>query len=218
MNLPPFRKLFKTNTLHGITVFFAKKIFPIESHLFYEINLKSIEIQTEKNDADFSFARVTDRQSTVTLPSEIEEKLNMHAGTSLSQRLLRGEQAFLMFYKKKLACQLFMSHKKTRVDTPIPLVLEYGNDSWFLSFLYTHTEYRNRGFAQALISFACRELQKEGYSRCLAHIRTTNLASVYSFEKAGWNRIGTLYSSPEKNKLFNSKKLSKHRINLYPIS
>jgi GNAT superfamily N-acetyltransferase len=212
MKLPSSLKIFRKSGFWAITTFMIKKIFKIECHFFYQIQVSNLINRMPVVESNYSFTCITKNNYSEIADEQLEQQLNLNAGTSLSKRLSRGEYAFLMFYNNELACQLFMSNKIISIDSPISLTLEYGADSWFLSFLFTQRKYRNMGLAKKLISYACYELNKQGFNRCLTHIRSTNLSSINAFEKAGWEKIASLYTIPAKTKVLSFSSLNKENI------
>lgn len=218
MKMPPIRKLFSKNTVKAFLIYPLKKLFSLECHYFYEFDLSIRELTDITPDKGLQFLHLKKDNYQLLITSDIEAKINSNAGYSLEKRMERGERAFILLEDSDLVCQLFMSHENCQTDTPIPLELNINNKWWFLSFLYTSEKYRNKGMANKLIKFACSELKKLRFSKCIAHIRSTNLASINSFEKSGWTKIASLYSIPKRNLLINPGAARRKHINIKSIS
>lgn len=210
----PLQKLFKAQTLFALGFFLIKKIYPFECHSFYQCELDKFKRKACLNPKNYSFIHLTAANKAQFLNAAIEQQLNLNSGHSVADRLAAGGKVFFVLQDDRVSCQLCMTQGQLIVDTPFPLKLHFGDDSWFLSFLYTNPIDRGFGLANSLIEFACSELKQEGGRRCIAHIRSTNLASIYAFEKAQWHFLVKLFSSPAKFKLFRLASLEKHQIKI----
>lgn len=125
----------------------------------------------------------------------LETQLDEQSGLSCRNLLANHGRIYFITDGDTLACQLNIRNGDVIIDSPTDLSLELDPGIVFLNYLYTRDAYRGRGLAGELISFACADLAKKNHRRCLAHIRSTNHASLASFRKAGWTNCGRIITT-----------------------
>ena len=73
-------------------------------------------------------------------------------------------------------------------------ILGEANTVPMISNCFTFPEYRGQGFYPRILQAVCLNLAAQGHGRVIITCATDNLASIRGIEKAGFNRIKTLYT------------------------
>lgn len=145
--------------------------------------------------ADLRFLELREPADIATLTPALLRELDSQSGAGVEGLLARQTRVYALVSADAVACQLNISTGTLSVDSPIPLQITLGERDTFLAYLYTHEAFRRRGLAELLIRRVCHALAREGFARCLCHIRMTNVPSLAAFRRAGWRCVAWLVTS-----------------------
>lgn len=128
------------------------------------------------------------------LSPELYDRLETNTGRGL-QRINDGGGIvyFLAAGDDDVACQLNISPGPVvEVDTPALLRFDLAPGIAFLSYLFTHERHRRRGAAGELIQAVRADLARRGFREIVAHVSATNIPSLTTFRRDGWERAGII--------------------------
>ncbi len=129
-------------------------------------------------------------------PHELIEQISSQSGRNVAQLIHdnAGVYAFIdgihAISQTNISC-----NPAIRVDSPTELDIYLTHGDVFLGYLFTYPHYRGTGTAASLLEAVCEDVKRRGYSRIVTHIRSTNVASLNTFNKCGWSRIGWILTS-----------------------
>lgn len=127
--------------------------------------------------------------------SHLVAQLDAHSGCGVAEVIRRNGQIYAMVRGDRVVSQLRIDLQRAEVDTPLKLLLDCGEKSAFLSFLYTDPSLRRGGWAANLISHVCVQLARDGARACVCHIQATNVRSINTFSRSGWTPIALLFTT-----------------------
>ncbi|WP_083761803.1 GNAT family N-acetyltransferase [Alkalilimnicola ehrlichii MLHE-1] len=194
--------------LDAVGTWLLKHAARILVHYVYASNnpLETVTSSREDDKAAFSSRLVTlTKESDLdALPKEKIDYLARHSGRAPARIISNGGRIYALKGPDGILAQLNVNFGTFPVSTPVPLEFELAPDAFFISFLYTAPEHRDRGYARKLMNSTFSVLVDEGFARGLCHIRSTNMASRASFRCAGWRceamilatRSGRLLATP----------------------
>ncbi|WP_347888623.1 GNAT family N-acetyltransferase [Nitrosomonas europaea] len=122
---------------------------------------------------------------------ELIEQISSQSGRGITQLIREDTKIYALIDGTQVVSQTNISHNTIiRVDSPTDLDIELTSGDAFLGYLFTYPHYRGLGAAASLLEMVCEDVKKHGYSRIVTHIRSTNVASLNTFKKCGWLKIG----------------------------
>jgi len=127
--------------------------------------------------------------------AEIVETLDRQNGVAVRDSVANGGRVYAITCGEAVVAQLRVEFGRSNIDSPFPMALHFGERDAFFSYLYTWPPARGAGWATKLIRIVSSELAAEGWSRCLCHIRATNVPSIATFRRCGWRPVALLWSN-----------------------
>jgi ribosomal protein S18 acetylase RimI-like enzyme len=164
----------------------------VEVHGFFA---RQLRLAPEQEPAGLRFIVLRQQADLASLSPAVVTQLDSQSGAGVRALLERGTKIYALIRPDAVACQLNISKGELQVDSPIPLRILLRDGDAFLTFLYTHPEFRRRGLAELLVRLVGHSLAAEGCVRCLCHIRMTNVPSLATFRRTGWVRVAALVTS-----------------------
>jgi ribosomal protein S18 acetylase RimI-like enzyme len=179
-----------------------KQFFRIEIHFLYAIDLVQQQAQEPEPARDDSvrhtghFVSLTTTQDLSLYPHALIEQLDAQSGQGVAKLIHNDTDVYALIDGTGVVSQVNISRSAViHVDSPTNLDICLAPGDVFLGYLFTYPQYRGMGTAASLIGKVCKDIHKRGYSRIVTHIRSTNAASLNTFRKCGWPRIGWIVTS-----------------------
>jgi len=199
-----------------------KILLRIEVYFFYSIDLNQQQSLSSSSfgkgskKIPYRFISLNTLRDIAIYPSETIEQINSQSGRGVSQLVHRNAGVYAFIEENQVMSQANIDRNTViQVDSPTHLDIHLKSGDVFLGYLYTYQDYRGRGMAAALLENICENLSNCGYSRIVTHIRSTNVASLNTFRKGGWFKIGWIIISV-KGHLLLTHGLSKSGITVFP--
>jgi hypothetical protein len=85
----------------------------------------------------------------------ILEEIGDQSGRGVFNIVADGGRVYAIVRGTEVVCQLNIEFQRSQVDTPLKMVLEFGERDAFLNFLYTNPASRRGHWAVRLISRVC---------------------------------------------------------------
>ncbi len=98
------------------------------------------------------------------------------------KRLLKGQNLFILTYKKQLACSGWMAKSNKWIITEVDLSIRTNNTIVLFDF-YTPVSMRSKGYYTKLLKMILQKLCKK---KLLIYTLSSNQASIKAIEKAGF--------------------------------
>ncbi|MXS79220.1 GNAT family N-acetyltransferase [Nitrosomonas sp. GH22] len=144
----------------------------------------------------FHFISLNSTQDIAMHPHELIEQISSQSGRGVTQLIQDDASIYALIDGTQVVSQTNISHSTViRVDSPTDLDIGLASGDVFLGYLFTRPHYRGLGAAALLLEMMCEDIKKHGYSRIVTHIRSTNVASLNTFKKCGWFKIGWIVVS-----------------------
>ena len=174
----------------------TRHIFRLDVYRFYAIALAGLDRESLAPLPDgYTFLVLRTLAEVGACDAHLVAQLDRQSGCGVAGVVRRNGQVYAIVQGTKIVSQLCIDPDQVRVDTPLPLSLECGEKSAFLSFLYTEPSSRGGGWAARLISQVCTHLGREGTRVCVCHIQATNVPSINTFVHSGWTPIALLFAT-----------------------
>ncbi|WP_160810069.1 GNAT family N-acetyltransferase [Nitrosomonas sp. HPC101] len=180
----------------------VKKLFRMEVHFLYSIDLAQQQVLRPKPVRDtgerhaFHFIGLTTAQDLALYPHALIEQLDSQSGQGVARLISSDTGVYALIEGTSVVSQVNINRSAVvHVDSPTELDIRLAPGNVFLGYLFTYPQYRGMGTAASLIGKVSQDIQKRGYSRILTHIRSTNAASLNTFRKCGWFRVGWILTS-----------------------
>jgi hypothetical protein len=142
----------------------------------------------------FNFASISTKADIELLQPAMHSELEDHSGRDLSSLVDEDATVYFIAEGRQVVCQLVISRRREiRLDVPSGVIFDIGPRTAFLSYLFTHINYRRIGAARELLEYVWKELASSSCDRVIAHVQVTNVPSLGIFAAAGWHRIGTIW-------------------------
>lgn len=179
-------------------VFWLIKILcRVEIYFFYAADLTRQQaslpqpLAKKSGTEAFHFIALNSTQDIAMYPHELIEQISSQSGRGVTQLIQDDAKIYALIDGTQVVSQTNISHGAIiRVDSPTDLDIGLTSGDAFLGYLFTHPHYRGLGAAALLLEMVCEDVKKYGYSRIVTHIRSTNVASLNTFKKCGWLKIG----------------------------
>lgn len=199
-----------------------KILFRIEVYFFYSIDLNQQQSLSSSSfgkglkKIPYRFISLNTLRDIAIYPSETIKQINSQSGRGVSQLVHRNAGVYALIEEDQVMSQANIDRNTViQVDSPAHLNIHLKSGDVFLGYLYTYQDYRGRGMAAALLKNIRENLSNYGYLRIVTHIRSTNVASLNTFRKCRWSKIGWIIISV-KGHLLLTHGLSKSGITIFP--
>lgn len=170
-----------------------KKFWGIEAYHVIAYSNSAKTLRHKIRQPRFAFRSIATTRDVELLEPAVRAELEEHSGRDLNRLVSDHAVVYFISDGRQVVCQLVTSrNSEIRVDIPAGLIFDIGPRTAFLSYLFTHSNYRRVGAAQELLQLAWNDLGHEGFERVVAHVLATNVPSLGAFSAAGWRRIGTI--------------------------
>ncbi|WP_300087182.1 GNAT family N-acetyltransferase [uncultured Nitrosomonas sp.] len=180
----------------------AKILCRVEIHFFYAIDLtrqQSLPPSSSSKESEttsFDLISLNTPGDLTICPSGIIEQINSQSGRGVSRLIREDAGVYALVQQGQVVSQTNIDRSDViRVDSPTLLDIDLKPGDVFLGYLYTHPNYRGMGAAALLLKKVHEVTRNHGHSRIVTHIRSTNVASLNTFKKCGWSRIGWIITS-----------------------
>ena len=180
----------------------VKKLFRMEVHFLYSMDLAQQQVLGLKPVRDpcerqaFHFIALTTARDLALYPHALIEQLDSQSGQGIAKLIGSDTGVYALIDGTNIVSQVNINRSAVvHVDSPTDLDICLAPGNVFLGYLFTYPQYRSMGTAAFLIGKVSQNIQKHGYSRILTHIRSTNTASLNTFRKCGWARVGWILTS-----------------------
>lgn len=174
-----------------------KQLFRIEIHFLYAIDLVQPHVQRLKptwSDSDkpaYHFISLITVQDLSLHPQALIKQLDAQSGQGVAKLIHNDTGVYALIDGTSVVSQVNISRSAViHVDSPTNLDFCLAPGDVFLGYLFTYPQYRGMGTAVSLLKDVCKDNRQRGYSRIVTHIRSTNAASLNTFKKCGWRRVG----------------------------
>ena len=129
------------------------------------------------------------------LPDDLLRQIRANSEPALEDVVSQRGSIFAYIHGNQVACQLNIAVNRVTVNTPTRLQVSLGPSDAFLYELGTTPAYRRRGLATHFIATVSSILAANGFSRCICHVRATNVPSLAAFRASGWRPIGRIITN-----------------------
>lgn len=173
----------------------AKKILRKEVHFIYTCKINS---KNNHNKIKFHFITLHTKKDILEIHYETLKQLEKQSGMSIINLLKNNNSIYALLDENNVVSQINIYWgKHAKVDYPVNLTIHIKFDDVFVGYLFTSPHYRGRGCAKILMDMAKQDVFNFGYSRMIAHIRSTNVPSLKAFRKSGWQQSGWIITSTD---------------------
>lgn len=173
-----------------------RHLFRLDVYRFYAIALACLDHESRPPlPDDHAFLVLRNMAEVEACESHLVGQLDAQSGCGVAGVIRRNGQIYAIVRGHRVVAQLRIDRRRAKVDTPMNLLLDFGDESVFLSFLYTDPSSRRGGWAASLISRACADLAREGTRACICHVQASNVPSINTFARCGWTPIAVLFTT-----------------------
>lgn len=181
----------------------ARRALHLDVYRFYAIALAGIDHGLPPPLPDgYSVIALRNPSEISTCNPHLVEQLDARSGCGVATALRQHGRVYAITDGHRVVAQLRIDFQYANVDTPTNLIMDFGEKSAFLSFLYTVPSSRRSGWATYLISAACADLARDGVRVCVCHVQATNVRSINTFVRSGWIPIALLVTTTGKRRLW----------------
>lgn len=173
-----------------------RHLFRLDVYRFYAIALAGVDHEARPPLPDgYAFLVLRNMAEVYACESHLVGQLDAQSGCGVAGVIRRNGHIYAIVRGHRVVAQLRIDRRRAEVDTPMNLLLDFGDESVFLSFLYTDPSWQRSGLATSLISRACADLALEGTRACICHVQATNVPSINTFARCGWTPIAVLFTT-----------------------
>lgn len=173
-----------------------RHLFRLDVYRFYAIALTGLDHESRPPlPDDYAFLVLRNMADVNACESHLVGQLDAQSGCGVAGVIRRNGLIYAIVRGHRVVSQLRIDRRHAEVDTPMDLLLDFGDESVFLSFLYTERSSQRGGWATRLISRACADLAREGVRNCICHVQVTNVPSNNTFARCGWTPIAVLFTT-----------------------
>lgn len=173
----------------------ARRALRIDVYRFYAIALTELEREHPALPDGCTFLVLRNPKDIEACDSHLVRELDAQSGCGVAEVIRRNGQIYAIARGNQILAQLRIDLQSVKVDTPRKLLLDCGERSAFLSFLYTNPSARRQGWAARLISRTSANLAREGVRVCVCHVQATNVRSINTFARSGWIPVAWLFTT-----------------------
>lgn len=188
--------------LKAAVFWLIKMLCRLEIHYLYAIDLTRWQASQPRlsyanpEKQEFHFISLNSAEDLAKYPRELIEQISSQSGHGAAQLVRNNAGVYALIDETSVVSQVNINRSTVvHVDSPTSLDICLAPGDVFLSYLFTYLRYRGMGTAVFLIKKVCLNLQRCGYSGIVTHIRSTNAASLNTFDKCGWSRVGWILTS-----------------------
>jgi len=173
-----------------------RRLVQLDVYRFYAMDLARTDLESDQPLPEGHAILVLRSFADVeTCDPLVVAEIDKQSGCGVAEAVRRDGRIYAIVRGTRVVSQLRIEFRKSRIDTPLDMVLEFGDKDAFLSFLYTDPSSRHEGWAAKLISIVCMRLASEGWRHCICHVQATNLRSVNTFSRSGWVPFAWLFAT-----------------------
>jgi hypothetical protein len=173
-----------------------RKILRIDTDLIYAIDLADFTRDGESDLPEgYQFLRFENREGVAGCDPTILEEIGDQSGRSVFNIVADGGRVYAIVHGTEVVCQVNVEFQRSWVDTPLRMMLEFGEKDAILSFGYTKPSWRRRHWIFRLRSHVCALLSQEGWLHCVCGVHATNVKEALSLHRSGWKPVAFLYTT-----------------------
>ncbi len=174
----------------------ARRIFRLDVYRFYATALAGVEPDScPPFPVGYRLLVLRSLSDMAACGQYLVAQIDKQSGCGVAEVIRANGRIYAIVCDRQVVSQLRIDPGVARVDTPLNMSLGCGENSAFLSFLYTDPAYRQGGWGAGLVSRVCAELAREGKRVCVCHVQATNIRSINTFARAGWIPIAWLFAT-----------------------
>ncbi len=172
----------------------ASRVLHIQTHKMCATKLPAPGIKADSLPAGYSFICINSKEAMEQCDPGAIATMDDHNGVPIADTIARGGRIYAIVRGDYVATQQRVEFGKGYTESPYPMELFIGEGEAFFSFLYTSPAERGRGWARKLTAHIMRHLAEDGITRCISHTRATNLGSLATRFRCGWQLVALIYS------------------------
>lgn len=174
----------------------VRHVLRLDVYRFYAISLAGLDHEPRPPlPDDHAFLVLRNMTEVDACESHLVGQLDAQSGCGVAGVIRRNGRIYAIVHGHRVVSQLRIDRRRAEVDTPMNLLLDFGDESVFLSFLHTDPSSQRGGWAASLISRTCADLAREGMRACICHVQATNVPSTNTFARCGWTPIAVLFTT-----------------------
>jgi len=173
-----------------------RKILRIDTYRIYAFDLADFTHDGESDlPEDYRFLRLENLEGVEGCDPAILEEIEDQSGRGVSNIVADGGRVYAIVHGTEVVSQTNVELRRSRVDMPLRMILEFGEKDAFHSFGYTKPAYRRRRWIFRLRSHVCALLSQEGWQHCVCHVQATNVKEALSLHRSGWKPVAFLFAT-----------------------
>ncbi len=172
----------------------ASRLLQVQTYKFCGTRLPVAGIKVEPLPAGYEYLCINSRQMLAQCDPAMIATLDDHNGISVAETVARGGRIYAIVCGNQVASQQRVEFGRSYTESPYPMELHIGEGEAFFSYLYTAPAERGRGWARKMSAYIMTHLAAEGVTRCISHTRATNVGSLATRARSGWQVVALLYS------------------------
>lgn len=173
----------------------ANRLLRVETYKFLAIELPVASIKFDMPlPGECSYLCLGSKEAFAQCDPQVIDMLDRNNGVMVADTIARGGRVYAIVRGQQVLSQQRVEFGQTYTRSPYPMNLYVGEREAYFSYLYTAPTERGRGWARRLSAYAMNDLAEQGISRCMSHIRATNVASLATRLACGWRVVGLLYT------------------------
>lgn len=173
-----------------------RAILRIDTYRFYGIDLADFTRDSESDLPEgYEFLRLENPEGVAGCDPTILEDIEDQSGRSVSKIVANRGRVYAIVHGTELVSQVNVEFRRSWVNTPLRMVLEFGEKDAFLSFGYTKPAWRGRHWIFRLRSHVCALLSLEGWQHCVCLVQATNVKEILSLHRSRWKVVAFLFAT-----------------------
>ncbi len=173
-----------------------RAILRIDTYRIYAFDLADFTHEGESVlPEDYRFLRLENLEGVAGCDPAILEEIEDHSGRSVSNIVADGGRVYAIVHGTEVVSQTNVEFRRSRVDMPLRMILEFGEKDAFHSFGYTKPAYRRRRWRFRLSLQIRALLRQEGWTHSVCHVQATNVKEGNLLHMLGWKPVAFLYTT-----------------------
>lgn len=178
----------------AVAYWLASRVLQIQTYKFCGTRLPVPGTRVEPLPDGYEYICINSEEMLAQCDPKMIATLDDHNGSSVAEIIARGGRIYAIVRGSEVASQQRVEFGRSYTESPYPMDLHIGEGEAFFSYLYTSPAQRGRGWARKMSGYIMAHLAAEGVQRCISHTRATNVGSLATRARSGWQVVALLYS------------------------